>query len=411
MAESNYSSDDLDIDEMEEKTMAAMGVLKTLSSLILAIESSTSIVIELESIVIPAIRFILENSILDLFEEVFEIIGTILFCAKIVTPVMWEVFPLIYATFKADAVEYLEEMHPSLDNFIAYGKEVIIQNQMIQVQLLDIIATLLQDDDCREADQIRACQLMESMMLNLRGSIDDHIPKFLELVCKRMAKKVKTTPFRIHLIETVLNALYYNPCQTCALLEHIQWMGVFFEYWFKNLQFLNRVHDKKLSILTALSILETDPEKLPASLGPFRGGLFELVLKIFQSYPEALQNRDREGEDDEEDVYDENGFIQDDDEFVDEELDQLAQEAAEALPDQELEDDDDDDKWEVQEFLEEDICFLTPLDPLNAYICFANTFGVLLQRGEGPLLQARLNPEQTLLLTQCIDKAKELAAE
>jgi hypothetical protein len=172
MAESNFAADDFDIDEAESKTMAAMGVLKTLSSLILAVESSTQIVLELEAIIIPAVKFVLENSILDLYEEIFEILGTALFSAKQVSPIMWSVFPLIYSTFKSDALEYLEEMLPCLDNYIAYGKDVIIREPEIQKSLIDMIVTIFSDETSGEADRIRACQLMESMMLNLCGNID-----------------------------------------------------------------------------------------------------------------------------------------------------------------------------------------------------------------------------------------------
>jgi hypothetical protein len=172
MGEANFSSDAFDIDDAEDKTMAAMGVLKTLSSLVLAVESSTPLVLELEVIIIPAVKFILEHSILDLFEEAFEIVGTSLFCSKQVSPIMWTVFPLIYQTFKQDALEYLEEMLPSLDNYIAYGKEVFVQEPQHQNLIVDMIVTVFNDKNSGEADRIRACQLMESLMLNLRGHID-----------------------------------------------------------------------------------------------------------------------------------------------------------------------------------------------------------------------------------------------
>jgi hypothetical protein len=173
MANSNYqTSEDADFDRMEEKTLASVGILKTLDALILAVESSPEIVLELELIIIPVVNYILDNAILDLYEETFEIIGTTLFCVKRVSPTMWSVFPRIYATFKSDALEYLEEMLPSLDNYVAYGKDVFLTDLEKQNQLIDIVFTVMQDQLSREADKIRGIQLMESMMLNLRGHID-----------------------------------------------------------------------------------------------------------------------------------------------------------------------------------------------------------------------------------------------
>jgi importin-7 len=173
LSDTNFGSDDCEYDEIEEKTIAAMGILKTLSSLILALESSTAIILELEAIILPAIIFVLSHSILDMYEEIFEMVGTILFCAKQVSPNMWEVFPYIFSTFKSDAYDYLGEMLPPLDNFIAYGKEYLLQHKDYQMNILEMISILLTDNNSSESDQIRACQLIESMLLNLRGGIDE----------------------------------------------------------------------------------------------------------------------------------------------------------------------------------------------------------------------------------------------
>lgn len=172
MNENNFSSDDVDFDKVEEKTMAAMGILKTLDALVLSVETSPEIVLDLEIVISPILLYVLDNSILDLFEETFELIGTCLFCVKQVSSTMWTIFPRIYNTFKMDSLEYLAEMLPSLDNYIAYGKDVFLHDIEKQNQLMDIIYTVMNDKDSRESDRIRGIQLIESLLLNLRGQID-----------------------------------------------------------------------------------------------------------------------------------------------------------------------------------------------------------------------------------------------
>lgn len=288
MAENNFSSDDVDFDKVEEKTMAAMGILKTLDSLILSVETSPAIILEIEQVVAPILCFVLDNAILDLYEETFEMIGTILFCVKQVSPTMWSIFPRIYKTFKTDALEYLEEMLPSLDNFIAYGKNVFLTDPEKQHQLIDIVFTVMNDADSREADRIRGIQLIESMMLNLRGQIDPIIPKFVEMAYHALNKKIKTAPYRVHCIEIVLNAIYYNPLMTLQLLEQASWTNRFFELWFTNIENFPRVHDKKLSILSLCALLEIPLDKLPPSLQTMWPPLFDALLKVFATYKSAL---------------------------------------------------------------------------------------------------------------------------
>ncbi|KAG1077935.1 hypothetical protein G6F42_024526 [Rhizopus arrhizus] len=54
-----------DIDELSDKTMAAMGVLKTIGTLILSLESTPEILQQLENALLPVITYTLENKILD----------------------------------------------------------------------------------------------------------------------------------------------------------------------------------------------------------------------------------------------------------------------------------------------------------------------------------------------------------
>lgn len=62
-------------------------------------------------------------------------------------------------------------MLPSLDNYISFGSQVFAANKEFQNMLFDIIQTILTNDS-GEADYVRACQLAESMFLNLKDSMD-----------------------------------------------------------------------------------------------------------------------------------------------------------------------------------------------------------------------------------------------
>ncbi|KAJ3320443.1 hypothetical protein HDV06_005266 [Boothiomyces sp. JEL0866] len=392
MAEGNFNSDDFDIEDAEDKTMAAMGVLKTIASLILSVDSSPAIILEIELVIEPALKFILENSILDLYEELFEIIETSLFCAKQVSPTMWNLFPYIYNTFKQDALEYLEEMSPSLDNYISYGKDVIAANPTLQNQLFEMIMTIMNDKLGREADKIRAIQLMETMLHNLRGLIDSFVPQFVEQAYNLLKKKVKTVALRVHCIEVVLNAIYYNPTMTLGLLEHINWTTAFCEIWFKNIDHFHRVHDKKLSILALCTLLELPQNQL--------GSLQNMWTHLFDA------RESMEGEPEEYEDYDNNDDFEDAEEFDDQEqetLETLANDAAQAH----TEDYSDDEEWDVEEFMQEDIYFITPLDPIDAYIRFTQTMNHLQQTGQGSILDGRLSTAQRATLNTIVATAQK----
>jgi hypothetical protein len=171
--------DDVDesvLDDHCNRTMGAIGIMKTISTLVISLDTSAALLGELEVVVMPVIVEVLSKDLLDMYDDAFEIIDSFTFCMKRVSPEMWtQVFPLIYRAFKTDAVEYLEEMLPSLDNFLNFGAGLFVGDTKCQWYIYDIAETLLMNEtgEVGEADYVRACQLLASFVLNLQGHIDE----------------------------------------------------------------------------------------------------------------------------------------------------------------------------------------------------------------------------------------------
>ncbi|KAF9907671.1 hypothetical protein EC991_010703 [Linnemannia zychae] len=423
------------IDEASDKTMAAMGVLKTMGTLILSLESTPEVLNQLEIALLPVITFTLQNAIIDLFDGVFEIIDSCTFSAKAISANMWGVFELIYKTFKESALDFMEEMLPSLDNYISYGKEVFSTNENVQHSIYDIIESVMKSDRLGENDRVQACKLAESLMLNCRGHVDKYIAPILGLVFHYLAPEegIQTVEFRVQALEVVMNALYYNAPVTLRLLEENGWTQRFLTVWFNNLDKFSRVHDKKLSIFALCSILNVPVAQLPPALQSGWPQILNGILTNFEGLPVAQAKRkemekmynigsdedsDEDSDDDESDGESdeeeqnalEAALAGDDDveeEWVDDEedvydegheyLEYLAQQAAKTRTakdttggDEEEEEDDDEEEFND---LEEEIYFESPLDDLDPYIVFREVFTGLQQHN--PASYAELTKETT----------------
>ncbi|KAI8358296.1 armadillo-type protein [Mortierella sp. GBAus27b] len=418
-----------------EKTMAAIGVLKTISTLILSLESTPEVLSQLEAALLPVITFPLQNAIMELFDGVFEIIDGFTFSAKTISTSMWAVFELIYKTFKESALDFMEDMLPSLDNYLSYGKELFCTNENAQHSIYDIIDTVMKSDRLGESDRVQACKLAESFLLNCRGHVDKYISPILGLVFYYLAPEegIESTEFRVQATEVVMNALYYNAPETLRLLEENQWTQRFFEVWFTNLNKFSRVHDKKLSIFALCSILRVPVAQLPPTLQSAWPQVLTGILKNFQGLPVAQARRramerrynivsDDEEDDDEDEDEDDEGqaaleaALADDDEpeeeWVDDEedvydegheyLEFLAREAArKKLGDESNENEGeaqgaeesggDEDDEEDDEDLEEEIYFESPLDELDPYIVFREVFTGLQQHNPGSYTELTKN--------------------
>src|SRR3981081_1316366 len=112
--------------------------------------------------------------IADLYNEVFEIIDSCTFAAKSISPTMWQAFELIHSTFKAGAELYLEDMLPSLDNFVQYGNQHLVNTPPDMYSMFIMVQDMFSDEKVGGVDRICACKLAEGMMLSLRGHADQY---------------------------------------------------------------------------------------------------------------------------------------------------------------------------------------------------------------------------------------------
>lgn len=286
--------DELYGDFLDDKSITALGVLQTIGTLILTLESTPDVLLHLETILMPVIQITLENKLYDLYNEVFEIIDSCTFSAKSISQTMWGCFELMQTTFKSGAELYLEDMLPALENFVTFGAPMIVSNQVYQQALIGMCQDMFSDTTkVGNMDRICACRLAECMMLNLRGHIDQYIPLFAELGMATLTNNEhKVKSYRTYLLELVINTLYYNPVIALQVLEAKQWTNKFFSLWFSNIDSFNRVHDKKLSILAITALLHLRGEQVPPSVQQGWPRLMQGAVKLFATLPAAIKNRE-----------------------------------------------------------------------------------------------------------------------
>jgi hypothetical protein len=152
---------------------------------------------------------------------------------------------------------------------------------------------MFQDDKVGGVDRICACKLAEGMMLSLRGHIDQYVLAFVEMAMTTLTNSdVKVKSYKIHLMEMVINAIYYNPVLALHVLEAKGWTNKFFSLWFSSIDSFSRVHDKTLSISAIVALLTLNPEQVPASVQQGWPRLLQGIVRLFQTLPAATKNRE-----------------------------------------------------------------------------------------------------------------------
>ncbi|KAK3679500.1 Nonsense-mediated mRNA decay protein 5 [Recurvomyces mirabilis] len=413
-------------DFLDDKSITALGVLQTIGTLILTLESTPDVLAHLETILMPVITITLEQKLYDLYNEIFEIIDSCTFAAKVISPTMWNAFELIHQTFKSGAELYLEDMLPALENFVNYGHQALLTNRAYLDAIVDMIRTIFKDEKVGGVDRICGCKLAEILMLNLRGGIDDKIPEFITLAMEVLTNdELKIKSYRIHLMEMVINAVYYNPRLSLQVLEANGWTNKFFSLWFSSIDTFTRVHDKKLSIGAITSLLTLRGDEVPQSVQQGWPRLLQGVVRLFQTLPAALKNREEAQREDDfgiggdyEDDEEEEGEWEQDDWDHEEEaettdvkdestayLDFLSQQAAKF--NSAVGEDEDDDELEEESLLE------TPLDNMEPYSLFEQSLENLHQQDPQLYnqLTGTLGPEEMQILKATVETADKVATQ
>ncbi|KAF2115985.1 armadillo-type protein [Lophiotrema nucula] len=403
-------------DFLDDKSITALGVLQTIGTLILTLESTPDVLLHLETILMPVITITLENKLYDLYNEVFEIIDSCTFAAKSISATMWQAFELIHRTFKAGAELYLEDMLPALENFVNYGTQTLITNRQYLDAIVDMVRTIFKDDKVGGVDRICGCKLSEIIMLNLRGHVDDYVPEFLSLTMTVLTNnEPKVKSLRIHLMEVVINSIYYNPALALHVLESNGWTNKFFSLWFSSIDSFTRVHDKKLCISAICSLLTLGAQDVPVSVQQGWPRLLQGIVRLFQTLPAALKNREEakkeenfefgnEDYDDDEEEWEQetdwNNETEEPEDIKDESAAYLEFLNEEAQKFNAVTDDDDDE-------LEEESLLETPLDKVEPYGMFKHAL-LRLQQEQPALydnLTKNLNPEEQQVVQAAVHQA------
>merc|ERR1711964_713737 len=401
------------------------GVLQTIGTLILTLESTPDVLLHMESILMPVIKVTLENKLYDLYNEVFEIIDSCTFAAKSISPTMWQAFELIHATFKAGAELYLEDMLPALDNFVQYGAAHLVQTPAYLDAMFGMVQDMFADEKVGGVDRICACKLAEGIMLSLRGHADQYVQSFIGIAMRTLTNsEVKVKSYKIHLMEMVINAIYYNPVLALHILETNGWTNKFFSLWFSNIDSFTRVHDKKLSIAAIVALLTLNADQVPTSVQQGWPRLLQGIVRLFQTLPAATKNREEalkddypvDGDaydDDEDDEWAGDDTAWNDDNEPEDEADGKDESTAyleflneEAQKFQNLEDNDSDDELGEESLLE------TPLDKVEPYQLFRDAL-MKLQHEQPQLyesLTTSLNPGEQTIVQGVVNQAEINAA-
>ncbi|CAH0401822.1 unnamed protein product [Chilo suppressalis] len=382
----------------DEKAITAMGLLNTMETVLNVMEDNPEIMAQLEQAVLRVVGHILHHNIIEYYEEAMTLLCNL--TSKSISEDMWKVLELLYQIFEKEGFDYFPDMMPVLHNYITVDTNAFLSNENHILAVFNMAKAVLNSDAEDESEMI-AAKLLEVMVLQCSGKINNCLPSFVELVLNRLTRKVKTSELRTMLLQVLIAILYCNPHLLFTILAKLQEAVPnasitqhFIKQWIHDTDCFMGLHDRKLCVLGICTLLEMGPqrpnlEEVVPKLLPSCLVLFDGLKRAYEARAEGDDDSSSD-EDDEEDG--EEILSSDEDDLEDansdylEHLARMATKSSAAqgvnmtakIEDYESDDPDDED-YEPDETAIE--CYTTPLDdkdcPVDEYIKFKNTLSGL----------------------------------
>lgn len=207
---------------------------------------------------------------------------------------MWQIFEKLYGLVKSAGIDFIEELNNVFDNYVTYGGSFLANHDQYKAMFADIFEETMKSTQLGAQDRVSACKLAGQTMLCLKGSMDQHIERYVTIamsfVVRKNAKEepIVTAELFANALELVVTALYYDPHITIQVLSRHGQVNDFFFHWFKELSSFTRVHDRKICILAITALLTAMPSEL-AGMPGVPEQLMRAALTAFDGLPKALK--------------------------------------------------------------------------------------------------------------------------
>jgi hypothetical protein len=280
-----------------EKMLLIAGFMRTMCGLISSMEGKSNVVLEMYYNSYEMLIYVFKERKSDFYAEVFDIVISYLWTLKTVDQSMWNIFTLVVNIEKDDLCTIVDEMASLLDNFISFGGEQVLSNQVYLNGIESFIRSVCipEDDYFFDEDHISGCRIIESLLLNLGNSLMEQdqgkILFFIEMALNNYAQIESESFVMVYSLNVVMNCFILHPLETMGVLSQRQFLGRFFDdLYFNRLKFL-RVHDKKICTLFVGELMKLPFSSLRGEVDVEKITIF--FSSIFTSLPKAIEKRNK----------------------------------------------------------------------------------------------------------------------
>ena len=170
------------------------------------------------------------------------------------------------------ALEYFAQMEEFFKNIVQFASDQLFELSTDGISYFDLILKSLSkiinisEDQYSISEGIVSIRIINSIIENLSGKIDNYIPQFVELVTKEFDKDKSDWQYIQCLLQWLFNWFYYNPYLTISSLKSIGETHSLVEAWFSNFNQFKHPNIIRSVIIGTISLLNADVNQLPEEI-------------------------------------------------------------------------------------------------------------------------------------------------
>lgn len=284
-------------EDNSEKSLAALGLLNTMITVLLSFESSHEVVFKLEETFFPVIDFVFTNEMDDFFREAGELIENSTFLTRAISPVAWRSFGLIIQCLAGGiGILYMEDLMPAMNNFLIYGANEFKTTGAYTDAVIHLLKYIMGSDNCKEPEMAYGGEIAQKLIL----ALEDLAEPYIELILKGTidavvnCEGVNNNHFAVNMVDVVVASLVHHKSLALSILNQGNFIMPFFELWFKYVGEFTRVYDMKLSVLGLLSLVTLSEKEIAEyQLASFLPQFGHKLAILMGKLPTAIQELDK----------------------------------------------------------------------------------------------------------------------
>lgn len=280
-----------------EKEYQAAGILTTLTTLVIAMNSSPQVASSLEEVLQDMIKFVLENAMVSFLPEIVEILESVTFSTQRISPIMWGLYQACIDSFETYALEYFDTYQPFFESVINIGfsdPNETIESPHVQA-LIGVCFNILRSEAFDPIFGDCAFELIEMTILSMNARFVPFLPRFLPEIFDVFSLLEAQEAFDGHMLHhlSILKiffaCFYIDPTTTLQFLQGRQFTAGIFQLWIKYSDSFQSVYGCKLQILAGLSILcDADWSMFEQEPDTVRE-LVDLLVSNLETLPHAIR--------------------------------------------------------------------------------------------------------------------------